>query len=305
MFIHQLIPGDEDDITLLFLSLWISQLLRLSAACFIISHEYQWSSCDHMNIKQTASSRSSSSLGSLLQQEAVRGRSSTHDAPGETFTVTVVLQQLITVPVKVEVLTCSSAAPITPHLRTEWAESGKIASVFNEYINRPPVCPRSLRPPMMPCSAVFVQFKEKRRLQSPFSLQNRPQTVPPPSRPAACWEHTFILSFISRPRPLHKEKPSSSSSSSSSFLSRGRRAEGEDGVQSEHRRREEPSNQLSEGEGVFGGRLLTSGSAQRVLTTCCWTFNTNIQTNKPGVKISAPQTPDQTSLRDPPELNDL
>ncbi len=87
----------------------------------------------------------------------------------------------------------------------------KITSVFNEYINRPPVCSRSLCPPMMPCSAVFTVFKWEQRLQSPFSLQNRPQTVSL-RPPAACWEHTFILSFISRPRPLHKEKASSSSS---------------------------------------------------------------------------------------------
>lgn len=50
-----------------------------SAAYFMISHEYEKSSCDHMNIKHI----SVSGLIFLSQLITAAGDSSTHDAPGE------------------------------------------------------------------------------------------------------------------------------------------------------------------------------------------------------------------------------
>lgn len=75
--------------------MFVSQLHH-SPACFIIFHEYEWSSCDPHEYQTNSLgflflSWSSSSLSWLLQQEVDWRCSSTHDARGEVFTVTVVL----------------------------------------------------------------------------------------------------------------------------------------------------------------------------------------------------------------------
>lgn len=66
-------------------------LFHHSAACFIIFHEYEWSSCDPHEYQTNKQTNTVLLFFFSSQLIAAAGGSSTHDAPGETFTVTVVV----------------------------------------------------------------------------------------------------------------------------------------------------------------------------------------------------------------------